>query len=116
VITGAHVILHARDAHALRGALADAFGWPHVDAGDGWLIFALPPAELAVHPTEDEPKHELYLMCDDIDGTILDLRERGVDVRGTPADRGWGITAPLALPGDVAVTLYQPRHPIAAGG
>src|ERR1043166_4592215 len=106
MITGSHVILFSPDADALRSVFRDTLGWNHVDAGDGWLIFALPPAELAVHPSEAETKHELYLLCDDIAATVDDLRAKGLDVRGQPEDRGWGIATTLVLPGGVEVGLY----------
>ena len=94
------------------------FGFKHVDAGDGWLIFALPPAELGVHPAEGPTydsgvRHQVALMCDDIQVTAKDLRSKGVVVKGEPADQGWGITVMLALPGGADVMLYQPRHPLA---
>ena len=84
----------------------------------GWLIFALPPAELGVHPAEGPTyqsgvRHQLTLMCDDIQATVAELRTKGVDVRGEPADEGWGISVMLTLPGGVEVLLYEPRHPTA---
>jgi catechol 2,3-dioxygenase-like lactoylglutathione lyase family enzyme len=113
-VIGAHVLLYSTQPDALRALLRDAFGWRHVDAGQGWLIFALPPAEIAVHPADGSaPHHELSLMCDDIARTIADLRAKGVVVKGEPQDRGWGIAVPLALPGGVDVLLYQPRHRVA---
>jgi hypothetical protein len=112
-ITGAHVLLYTPAADELRKVLADVFGWRHVDAGEGWLIFALPPAELGVHPG-DTPAHELSLMCDDIESTVAELRERGIEVKGDPQDAGFGVVVTLALPGGLDVLLYEPRHPIAA--
>jgi hypothetical protein len=113
-IIGAHVLLYSTQPDALRALLREAFGWRHVDAGQGWLIFALPPAEIAVHPADGSaPHHELSLMCDDIARTIADLRAKGVVVKGEPQDRGWGIAVPLALAGGVDVLLYQPRHRVA---
>jgi predicted enzyme related to lactoylglutathione lyase len=109
-ITGAHVLLHSREPDALRAVMADVFGWQHLDAGGGWLIFALPPAEVAVHPAE-APSHQLTLMCDDLHATLADLRAKGVEVKGEPEDAGWGITSILVLPGGVEVMVYQPRHP-----
>src|SRR5687767_10517083 len=118
-ITGAHVLLYTSEPDALRAVFRDVFGWKHVDAGEGWLIFALPPAELGVHPAEGPTyasgmRHQLSLMCDDINATSRDLQSKGVQVRGDPEDEGWGITVMLGLPGGVEVMLYQPRHPIAA--
>jgi hypothetical protein len=111
-ITGAHVLLYSSDADAVRGVLRDVFGWDHVDAGDGWLIFALPPGEVGVHPA-DEPRHELSLTCDDIEATVADLRSRGIEFRGQPASVGWGVAVTMVLPGGLDVLLYQPRHPTA---
>lgn len=117
-ITGAHVLLYTSEPEALRTTLRDAFGWQHVDAGGGWLIFALPPSELAVHPAdgptwESGARHQLTLMCDDIDATVRELREKGIEVRGEPEDEGWGVTVMLVLPGKVEVLLYEPHHPMA---
>ncbi len=109
MITGAHVLLYTPEAEALRGVLRDVMGWSHVDAHDGWLIFALPPAELGVHPA-DSPRHELSLMCDDIHATVADLRERGIEIRGEPEAAGFGVQVTMVLPGGVEVMLYEPRH------
>jgi hypothetical protein len=88
-----------------------------VDAGEGWLIFALPPAELGVHPAEGPTyesgvRHQLSFMCDDIEATIEELRAKGVEVKNEPEDEGFGITVMLGLPGGVEVLLYEPRHPV----
>lgn len=112
-ITGAHVLIYTPEAEALRAVLRDTLHWKHVDAGHGWLIFGLPPAELGVHPTEGAPKHELTLMCDDLDGTVADLKAKGITFLGEPTDQGFGITIMMVLPGDVKLMLYQPRHPTA---
>jgi predicted enzyme related to lactoylglutathione lyase len=114
-ITGAHVLLYSTEAEKLRAVLRDVFKWKHVDAGGGWLIFALPPAELGVHPAEGPTyesgvRHQLTFMCDDIHATIRDLRSKGVKVNGEPQDEGFGITVMLGLPGGVEVMLYEPRH------
>jgi hypothetical protein len=93
----------------VRALLRDVFGWDHVDAGDGWLIFALPPAELGVHPAE-RPATELTLLCDDLAATIDELRGKGVEVGGEPHAAGWGVTTTVTLPGGLDVMLYQPRH------
>jgi hypothetical protein len=113
-ITGAHVLLYTPEAEAVRATLRDVLGWDHVDAGGGWLIFALPPAEVGVHPTDGtSPHHEFSLMCDDIAATVADLRDRGLEVRGEPEDQGFGVVATIVLPGELEVLLYEPRHPTA---
>jgi hypothetical protein len=112
-IVGAHVLLYTTEPERLRTLLRDAFGWRHVeDPGSepGWLIFALPPAELAVHPSEGAADHELSLMCDDVQATKADLERKGVEFRGEPEDFGFGIVATMVLPGGVEVLLYEPRH------
>jgi catechol 2,3-dioxygenase-like lactoylglutathione lyase family enzyme len=113
-VTAAHVLLYSPEADALRAFFRDALGWRHVDAGDGWLIFALPPGEVAVHPSEGATHHELALMCDDVHATAAELREKGVEMRGEPEDKGWGIAVMMVLAGGVEVLLYEPRHPVAA--
>jgi catechol 2,3-dioxygenase-like lactoylglutathione lyase family enzyme len=109
-IVGAHVLLYTPEADALRTLLRDALGWEHVDAGDGWLIFALPPAEIGVHPSDGATTHELSLMCDDIGATVAELRAKGIEIRGEPEDRGYGIVTTMILPGGVEIDLYEPRH------
>jgi hypothetical protein len=109
-ITGAHVLLYSPAAEALRATLRDALGWEHVDGGDGWLIFALPPAEIGVHPSDGSTHHELSLMCDDIESTVAELRAKGIEIRGEPEDRGYGIVTTMVLPGGVEIDLYEPRH------
>jgi hypothetical protein len=113
VIIGAHAILYSTDAHATRGFLRDVLGLPSVDAGSGWLIFGLPPAEVAVHPTDADSQHELYLMCDDIEATVAELRARGAQVSQAVTEQAWGRLTSLHLPGGVRLGLYQPRHPTA---
>jgi hypothetical protein len=113
MINGAHVIIYSRDAAADRAFIRDTFGYPGVDAGEGWLIFKLPPAEIAVHPTEGSPTHELYLMCDDIEGTLAGLAAKGVEITSPPADRGWGVLASIRLPSGGELSIYEPRHPLA---
>jgi hypothetical protein len=117
-VTGAHMLLYTSEPDALRGMLRDVFGFANVDAGGGWLIFALPPAELGVHPAEGPTyesgvRHQFTLMCDDIRATVRDLRAKGVNVVGEPQDEGYGITIMLSLPGECQVMLYEPRHPVA---
>ena len=112
-VIGAHALLHTPQAAPLRALLRDAVGWKHVDAGEGWLIFALPPAELGVHPTDGAARHELSLICDDVAATAAELRGKGVEVRDEPEDLGFGVGVMLVLPGGVEVLLYEPRHPTA---
>ena len=114
-ITGAHALLYTPDADALRATLRHVFGWEHVDAGGGWLIFALPPAEIGVHPSEAAPRHELSLICDDVAATKADLEAKGIEFRGEPSDLGFGIGTTMLLPGGVEILLYEPRHPTAIG-
>jgi hypothetical protein len=109
-ITGAHVLLYTPEADALRAQLRDVFGWKHVDAGDGWLIFALPPAELGVHPSEGGTEHQLSFICDDVHATAAELRGKGIDVRGEPEDKGFGVGVHIVLAGGVETLLYEPRH------
>ena len=113
-ITGAHALVYTSDPEAVRAVFRDVFEWNHVDAGEGWLIFALPPAEVAAHPAEGEARHELTLICDDIGATVAELRAKGIEFDGEPTDRGWGIGVTMLLPGDASMLLYEPRHPTAA--
>jgi catechol 2,3-dioxygenase-like lactoylglutathione lyase family enzyme len=118
-ITGAHVLLYTPEAEKLRATLRDVFGWKYVDAGEGWLIFALPPSEIGVHPAEGPTwesgvRHQFSLMCDDIHATVKELRGKGIQIDGEPEDEGWGISVMMTLPGGVQVQLYEPRHPVAA--
>jgi hypothetical protein len=113
MINGAHVIVYSRDADADRTFLRDALGFTGVDAGDGWLIFKLPPAELAVHPTAVEAKHEFYLICDNIENLLAELTAKGVEVARPVSDEGWGLLASIRLPSGSDLTLYEPRHPTA---
>jgi len=112
MISGAHVILYSTDAEADREFFRNVLKFPYVDAGLGWLIFALPPAEVAVHPTEDSGSHELYLLCDDMKATVNVLRQKKVKC-STPAEREWGTIATVSLPSGAKLGLYQPKHPLA---
>ncbi len=119
-INGLHGLFYTSEPEELRAILRDVFGFKHVDAGGGWLIFAMPPAELGVHPDEGPTlgsgvRHQMSFMCDNIGKTIAELRAKGVTVVGEPKDEGYGITTMLHLPGGCEVMLYEPRHPIAAG-
>ena len=112
MIFGAHVIVYSTDADADRAFLRDALGFTSVDAGHGWLIFALPPAEAAVHPAPENDRHELYLMCDDLQAEIAALAAKGVASTKVEEER-WGSIARITLPGGGKVGLYQPKHPLA---
>jgi catechol 2,3-dioxygenase-like lactoylglutathione lyase family enzyme len=111
VIFGAHVILYTQDAEADRAFLRDVLGFTGVDAGDGWLIFALPPAEIAAHPADTGGRYELYLMCDDIHATLRELRGKGVVVAREVSEERWGLLTAIRLPGGGELGLYEPRHP-----
>jgi hypothetical protein len=112
VITGAHVIVYSRDADADRTFLRDVLKYPHVDAGGGWLISKLPPAEVAVHPVQGAGSHELYLMCDNLNATIEQLAATGLRC-GPVSDQRWGLLTSIGLPGGGELGLYEPRHPLA---
>ena len=114
MISGAHMIIYSTDAEADRAFFRDVLNFPHVDAGGGWLIFALPPAEVAIHPAPENGKHEIYLMCDDVEQTVRDLGARGISCAPV-SDQGWGLLTEIILPGGGKLGLYQPRHAIAAG-
>ena len=111
MITGVHAIVFSPDAEKVRAFFADVLGLSSVDAGGGWLIFALPPAELAVHPAGGADRHELYLMCDNIHTTLAELRARGVEVARDVSDQGWGLLAAVRLPDGGEFPIYEPRHP-----
>jgi len=110
MITGTHVIVYSRDADADRAFFRDVLEYPHVDAGGGWLIFKLPPGEVAVHPADGAPSPELYLMCDDVNATVEQLAAKGVNC-GPVSDQGWGLLTAIQLPGGGELGLYEPRHP-----
>ena len=115
-IIGTHMLFYTSEPEALRAMLRDVFGFSFVDAHDGWLIFALPPAEVGIHPAEGNAgTHTISFMCDDITATVKDLKAKGVTVKSEPEDQGWGIAATLALPGGCDVMVYQPRHAVAIG-
>ena len=113
MITGTHAIVFAQDAEAARGYFADDLDLRAVDAGGGWLIFALPPAELACHPTspDDSGRHELYLMCDDVEATVAELESKGVEFVAPISDAGFGRMTRMAVPGGGELGLYEPAHP-----
>jgi catechol 2,3-dioxygenase-like lactoylglutathione lyase family enzyme len=114
MITGLHAILYSPDADKVRAFLRDVLGLKSVDAGHGWLIFAAPPAELATHPIEadEKPRHELYLMCDNLKATMKELAEKGVQC-GAITEARWGSITSIQLPGGGELGLYQPKHPTA---
>jgi hypothetical protein len=109
MIDGAHVILYSTDPEGDRAFLRDVLGLPHVDAGDGWLIFALPPAEVAVHPSDRNDVHELYLTCADVGVLIAAMKQRGVRC-GPVEEQGWGLLTRVSLPGGGKLGIYEPRH------
>jgi catechol 2,3-dioxygenase-like lactoylglutathione lyase family enzyme len=115
MITSAHVVLYAPEAERARAFFKDVLGLGSVDAGDGWLIFKLPPAEIGVHPSGGEVHHEMYLMCDDIEATVVELRGKGAefDDDGDITDAGFGRLAWVKIPGGGRVGVYEPRHPTA---
>lgn len=110
MITGTHAIIYNKDAQALRDFFRDVLQFDSVDAGGGWPIFALPPAELGVHPTEGAGSHELYLLCDDIDTTVKELEAKGVEFVRPIEDAGWGLMTAMRIPGGSELGLYEPRH------
>jgi predicted enzyme related to lactoylglutathione lyase len=111
VITGMHAIVFSAEAEQTRAFFADVLGLSSVDAGGGWPIFALPPAELAVHPAEGGGRHQLYLMCDDIHATLADLQGKGAEVAQEVSDEGWGLLASVRMPDGSELPIYEPRHP-----
>jgi Glyoxalase/Bleomycin resistance protein/Dioxygenase superfamily len=110
MIIGVHAIVYSNDAEGVRGLFRDVLGFPSVDAGEGWMIFGLPPAELAAHPTEGPAHHELYLMCDDVHATVQELRAKGVELAHPVRDEGFGLLTAIVLPGGGEIGLYEPRH------
>lgn len=111
MINGVHAIVFSPEADKVRAFFRDVLGLPAADVGGGWLIFALPPAELAVHPADGQGHHELYLMCDDIHATLAQLKDKGVELAREVTDQGWGILAAIRLPDGGELPIYQPRHP-----
>jgi len=109
MINGAHAIIYSNNAEADRDFFKNILKLPNVDVGHGWLIFALPPSEIAIHPAEDKTFHELYLMCDDINGFIEEMHNQNIQC--TPAqNKGWGLLTELTLPGGGKIGVYEPRH------
>jgi catechol 2,3-dioxygenase-like lactoylglutathione lyase family enzyme len=114
MIIGAHVVLSSKDAEADRAFFRDVLGFRSVDAGHGWLIFALPPAEAALHPAEENDTHELFFLCDDLKAEMDSLAQKGVSCSQVEEAR-WGSIAPMRLPGGGKIRLYQAKHPTAVG-
>jgi hypothetical protein len=110
MITGIHSIIYSKHADRVRDFLSKVLELESVDAGGGWPIFAAPPMELAVHPTEEQPEHELYLMCDDVNATVAKLAERGINCTAVQ-DRGWGLMTSVQIADGESIGLYEPRHP-----
>src|SRR5258706_1159552 len=109
MINGAHSIIYSTNQEADRAFLRDVLKLPAVDVGHGWLIFGLPPAEVAVHPSDKNDVHEFYLMCDDVQALIADMKARGVACRDVQ-NQGWGLLTQVSLPGGRELGIYQPRH------
>ena len=109
MIIGAHSIIYSKDPEADRMFLRDVLQFTNVEVGGGWLIFGLPPAEVAVHPGDENDRQELYLMCDDVNAFIADMKARGIAC-GEIHDQGWGILTNITLPGGGKLGVYQPRH------
>jgi len=115
MVFGAHIIIYTKDAEADRAFFREVLGFSSVDAGHGWLIFALPPAEIACHPADENGKHEFYLMCDDVNAQIAELAQKGVSCTEV-RDQGYGLCTEITLPGGGQVGLYQPKHAMAISG
>ena len=109
MITGAHSIIYSKNPEIDRAFLRDVLGLPNVDVGGGWLIFGLPPAEVAVHPSDENGVHELFLICDDVQAFIAEMKDRGI-VCGPVQNPGWGMLTEVKLPGGGKLGVYQPRH------
>ena len=109
MITGAHSIIYSKNPEADRAFLRDILGLPNVDLGGGWLIFGLPPAEVAVHPSDEDGVHEFFLMCDDVDAFVEEMKGCGI-VCGPVQNPRWGMLTEVMLPGGGKLGVYQPRH------
>jgi hypothetical protein len=109
MINGAHIVIYSKDAEADRAVLKDVLGFPHLDVGRGWLLFRLPQAEAAVHPSDENDKHELFLMCDDVETAVKKLNAHGLACEPLSA-QGWGRSTRIRLPGGGSLGLYEPRH------
>jgi predicted enzyme related to lactoylglutathione lyase len=114
-VIGVHGLVYTTEPERVRAVFRDVFEWDFVDDGGGWLIFKLPPAEIGVHPAEGPTyesgvRHQISIMCDDIEATVAELRAQGIEIRDGPRDEGYGITTMMVLPGGVEMQLYEPRH------
>jgi hypothetical protein len=109
-IVAAHMLLYTPEAEAVRAVLRDIFEWKYVEDHPGWLIFAMPPSEVGVHPSEGSTQHQICLMCNDLEGTMAELRAKGIEFRGEPKDESFGIATTMLLPGGVEILLYESRH------
>ena len=113
MINAVHTVIYAKEAEAVRTFFRDTLELPCVDAGNGWVIFALPPGELGVHPTDSSARdgqHELYLMCDNIQATVAELKGKGVEFTKPVTDAGWGVLTAIKIPGGQELFLYEPKH------
>ena len=113
---GAHTIVFSKQSDEVRAFFRDVLELDSTDIGGGWLIFALPPAELAVHPDEGATRHELYLMCEDIEATVQKLKAKGVEFTQPVTDQRWGLLTAIRLPDGSELSMYQPKHPTARQG
>jgi predicted enzyme related to lactoylglutathione lyase len=113
LISGVHAMIFSHDAAADRIFFKDVLGLDSVDSGGGWLIFALPPAEVAIHPTEEQDHHEVYLLCENIEATVRELEQKGVALKRPFDETRWGRVTEITLPGGGRIGLYQPKHPLA---
>ena len=109
MIIGSHSVIYSKDAEADRAFLRDVLKFPNVDVGGGWLIFGLPPSEVAVHPAEENNEHEFFLMCDNVDAFIAEMQKQGIECSpvNTPP---WGRLTEITLPGGGKLGVYEPRH------
>jgi catechol 2,3-dioxygenase-like lactoylglutathione lyase family enzyme len=113
MITAVHTLVYAEDPDAARAFFRDVLCWPNVDAHDGWLIFGTGPSELGVHPADGPPRHEISLMCDDLDRTVAELTQHGAQFAGEIVEHAFGRCIDIQIPGAGTMLLYQPRHPVA---
>ena len=109
---GVHSLIFTKDAEAARAFFRDVLEFPWVNAGDGWLVFALPPTEVGLHPEDGDRDHELHLLCDDIHATVARLQAKGVKLREPIHEEEWGIATTIEVPGDAWIGIYEPKHPL----